>query len=539
MPGGAQAISRGGAVVARASDAMSLQHNPASLTELEGHHAHYGVDLEIDALCVRPYGYYGWGIVLPEERPGTPPNTDVRRSEFGDPASTAYGSRRLDYVCNSGQLSPVPQLAASFQVHDRVRLALGLVAPVLVTGAQWGGEDGTIAIGSDRARPTPTRYALVHQEVLFALQPSIGAAYRALPWLSFGLGFQVGMGALDNYQVMALRAGTSPSNDMMSKLHASDYFVPSVTLAAYANPGPHWRFGATFNWSEGIDGSGDLTFTTNYYHAGGVDDEFVAFQNAPVKVKRVKVPVPWTATLGARYSQPRPGAADSGDPFTRELWDVELDASLVGSGHVGPNVAEVASDFALEFRRANGDPQQSLDVKRSDLSQLRVDRHGLDVLILRLGGSWNVLPGLLQASAGTFFQSRGVEADYASVDNYGLARVGFGLGAKARLGPVEVMVAYSHVFQETLEVAPPPHEPRDQASDDPKRGFDQRIYQDGVLSEQPLRDPRAPSTSKADGVASARQTAVFESETVRARVVNAGRYTASFNVLSIAVTHRF
>ncbi len=30
----------------------------------------HGVDLEIDALCMHPYGYYGWGIVLPEERPG-------------------------------------------------------------------------------------------------------------------------------------------------------------------------------------------------------------------------------------------------------------------------------------------------------------------------------------------------------------------------------------------------------------------------------------------------------------------------------------
>jgi hypothetical protein len=108
MPGGAQAIARGGAVAARASDAMSLLHNPASLMELEGHQAHYGVDLEVDALCVHPYGYYGWGIVLPEARPGTPPNVDVRRSEFGDPASSAYGQRRLDYVCNSGQLSPVP-----------------------------------------------------------------------------------------------------------------------------------------------------------------------------------------------------------------------------------------------------------------------------------------------------------------------------------------------------------------------------------------------------------------------------------------------
>jgi hypothetical protein len=40
-------------------------------------------------------------------------------------------------------------------------------------------------------------------------------------------------------------------------------------------------------------------------------------------------------------------------------------------------------------------------------------------------------------------------------------------------------------------------------------------------------------------VASVRQAAVFESEDVRARVINAGRYVASFNIVSIAVTHQF
>ncbi|HTU59250.1 MAG TPA: hypothetical protein VMF89_12465, partial [Polyangiales bacterium] len=162
-----------------------------------------------------------------------------------------------------------------------------------------------------------------------------------------------------------------------------------------------------------------------------------------------------------------------------------------------------------------------------------------DVWALRLGGSWTALPGVLQASLGAFYQSRGVEAAYVAIDNYGLARIGFGLGARVRLGPIDVTAAYSHVFQETVQIAPPDHEPRDQASDDPTRGFDQRIYEDGVLSSAPLRDPRAPSPSDADGVASVRQGAVFESEDQRARVINAGKYTAGFNVFSLAVTHRF
>jgi|GEM_PF-6658370 len=539
MPGGAAAVGRGGAIAAKPVDAMTLLHNPAGLTALDGNQGHYGLDMQVDSLCMEPYGYYGWGITLPEMRAGTAPNLDVRRSEFGDPASRNYGRRPLDKVCNSGAIIPVPQLAASLRIHERVWLALGMVAPVLVTGSQWGGSDGTIAVG-DSARPTPTRYNVVRTDVKFAFNPTIGAAYKATDWLSLGLAFQVAMGSADAYQVMALRAGTSPSNDMMTKVNASDYFVPTLIFGVYAKPNKYLRIGGTFNWSEGIDGSGKLTFYTNHYHHGAVGDEFIPYENKPVKVDRVRAPAPISATLAVRYVQPLPGADEnSKDPLNSELFDVELDATYTGSGQVAPYRASVANDFELEFRRADNTPAEPLEVKAKSLSSLAADRHGLDVWALRLGGSWTALPGVLQASLGAFYQSRGVEAAYVAIDNYGLARIGFGLGARVRLGPVDLTAAYSHVFQETVQIAPPEHEPRDQASDDPTRGFDQRIYEDGVLTNGPVRDPRAPSPADADGVASVRQGAVFESEDQRARVINAGKYTAGFNVFSLAVTHRF
>jgi hypothetical protein len=91
-------------------------------------------------------------------------------------------------------------------------------------------------------------------------------------------------------------------------------------------------------------------------------------------------------------------------------------------------------------------------------------------------------------------------------------------------------------------VAPPDHEPRQAASDspdDPTRGFDQRIYEDGTLSTRPRRDPNAPTVEDADAVAAWQQPALLESAERRRRVVNAGRYTASFNVLSIGLAYRF
>ena len=64
MPGGARAVARAGATVAAPSDAMTLINNPAGLALLRDHQAYYGVDVAIDAFCVQPYGYYGWGVYL-------------------------------------------------------------------------------------------------------------------------------------------------------------------------------------------------------------------------------------------------------------------------------------------------------------------------------------------------------------------------------------------------------------------------------------------------------------------------------------------
>jgi hypothetical protein len=540
MPGGAQAVGRGGATAARPTDASTMLQNPAGLVDLPGNQAYYDLDTTFNSVCVQPYGYYGWGVYLPEDRPGTMPNPDAHRSEFGDPTSTAYGSRHLDTVCNSGLIAPTPQIAFALHITDRLAVAFGFVAPVFVSGTQFGGSDGTIEVEKGQARPTPTRYDLIRQEVKFALNPTVSAAYAVMPWLALGMTLQVTMaGGVNNYSVIALRAGTSPSSDMLARLNVSDYFIPSLTFAAYAKPTSRIRLAGTFTWSDGFDGYGDLTFTTGYYHRGAVGDELLPLENDPVKLKRVRVEIPWTATLAARYAQPRLGAPASTDVMTSEIWDVEADASYTANQSAGPNRVEIQNDFALEFRRANGAPQMPLTVKQEDLKELNVERHLIDFVALRLGASYNLLPGRLQLSAGGFFQTRSTDASYASIANYGLRRGGLGLGVVVRLGSVDLMAAYAHVFQEELDLAPPPHQPRTEATDDPKSGFDQRIYENGQLSDKPLTDPNAPAPSAANGVASGQQPAVLATGDIQSRVVNAGRYTASFNVLSIGLVHHF
>jgi hypothetical protein len=417
-------------------------------------------------------------------------------------------------------------------------VAFGFVAPTSVGGEQWGGKDGTIAT-SDGTRPTPTRYQAIYQTVPFGLDPTGAAAFRVLPWLSVGVTLQVLMASANNYSVTALRAGTSPANDMLTRVHASDYFMPALTLGVYAKPTRRLRFGATFNWSDGLDGHGYIQFTTNNYHQGAVGSELIPLQNDPVKLSRIVVKTPWVATLAARYAQPRIGAKDDGDLLSNELWDVEIDGTFTANSSVGADRVEIANDFVLEFRRADGTPQMPLAVKQSDLNGLSVARHGLDMYTVRVGSSWNPVPGRLQLSAGSFVQSRGVDPSYASIDDYAFRRLGLGLGFLVRVGSVDLMASYSHVFQETIDVAPPANEPRTAATDAPDSGFDQRVWNGNTLSSQPRTDPKAPPPGGGTATAKLAQGAVFDSDTLRARVINAGKYTSSFDVLSVGLGYRF
>lgn len=543
MPGGASAIGRAGAIAARPSNPLTMLHNPAGLSDLADDQVLVGFDMPFHDMCFDPYGYYGWGVYLPDDSAGAQANVDARRSEFGDPGSSAYGERGLDTICNSAPVAPIPQVGFSFKLTDKLSIGFGMVVPVIVTGQQYGGEDGTIQVGDDAARPTPTRYQLVRQEALFALAPMAGLSYAFTPAISVGLALQVTMGGAKNHSVMALNAGTSPAEDMFAVLKAEDYFMPSLTLAVHAKPVERLTVMGSFTWSEGLRGSGDMVFTTNTYHQGATGREFVPYQNDPIALRDVELDFPWLAMIGLRYARPLPGATPdkAGDPMTSEVWDIELDASYTFYPRSGSaSRANLGDDFVLEVRRADGSPQEPLEIDAEDAGNLDTETYNLDFFTVRLGGSYQPMPGLLSVSAGGFFETRSSQVEFASIENFGFARVGFGVGVQVRVGSVDLYGAYSHIFQEQVDIAPPPHEPREEADpDDPRSGFDQRINEDAGLSSEPRMDPDAPDAADADEVASWQQPGVFEGPDRRRRVVNAGLFTAGYDVLSLGLAYRF
>lgn len=537
MPGGAHAVGRGGAVAARPSNPTTVLQNPAGLTELEGDQLMLDFDTAFHDMCFTPYGYYGWGIYLPDSRSAQEVQ-DAKRSEFGDPTSNAYSGRHLDKVCNSAPIGPIPNTSFAYHLTDRLSLGFGFLAPVVVAGSQFGGKDGTIAAGSG-ARPTPTRYQLINAELMFGLSGNVALAYKIIPQLSVGVGLQVQSGSGRTNAVMARTAGTSPANDMYVSVAAHDYFMPALTFAVLAKPIPRVTLTGMFMWQDGLHGSGDVTFTTNTYHQGANGSEFVPLKNDPIDLKAVDVELPWSATFGARYAQPLPGATSS-DPLDSEIWDVEVDATYTFLPNRGRNNrVDVGEEIVLEVARANGVPQEPLRVEQQDIEQFSVDSHQKNSVAVRVGGTYNVMPSKLAVSAGGFWETRGVDPAYANIDAFAFGRVGVGLGLQLRFGSIDLSAGYAHIFSETLDVAPPAHQNREDATDDPTSGFDQRVYRDGVLSERPRRDPSAPAPGKGDATASFQQPAVFDTADLPRRVVNAGKYTAHFDVVSVAFAYRF
>ena len=543
LPPGPRSVARGGAVAARPEDPMALLHNPAGLAFLSGSHAIVGVDTPFHRMCVQPYGYYGWGIY------------GAGSSEFGDPLAldnpnmptlgATYATTPLGPVCNSARVVPIPQLAVTTKLTDDIAIGGGLVAPLVVAGQQYGGIDGTQQTPYG-PRPTPTRYSIIGQDADFALAPSLGGAYRVLPGLSVGINVQIAMLKANNTMVQNNFGGTQPSTDWLVKVKAQDFFTPSVTLAVHARPRPQWNFMGAFRWVDDFRGTGELTYETNTFHRGATAGP-VPYQNPPVKLSDVVVRLPWQLTAGARYAELLSDAGcepGPGDPMDTELWDVELNLGYSLNRRASHTSASIGQDVTVVTRTAGGGAGSNT-VRLQDLSAFNIDHHLKDSATVRLGGSYSVLPRKMAVHAGGFYESRGVEPAYADIDSFAFQRIGLGLGVVVRLGQFDLQGGYGHIFSETLDVAPPPHQPVDDAvPGNPRSGFDKRVggtvapngsREGGVV----LDDPRAPTPANADAVAAKTQQSAVVTRYQPNRVINAGQYTARFDVVSVGVVYHF
>lgn len=545
---GTVGLGRGGATTARADDPLVLMNNPAGLAELQGDQLLLSLTYVDARTCFEPAGTYGWGAYLggsPFEL--TDPDTgEVQRFNIGQleligPREQAYYLDPLDTVCGNAARTPLPQVAWGSRINDRLGVGFGFVFPSAMPSAQWAeGPDGVIHGDDGELRAAPSRYMQVGAGNL-ALFPSVGVGYRITDMLRVGLMLQWGVVSVDISTMIAQGGGTSPHHDMLARVRAEDYFVPAATASIHLVPHDAWDIVLAYKYQAGVDASGHIELTTGLYlPKNDAPDSVVRHTQDNLKLQSVRQEMPDKLSLGVRFADRLVGRTrDDGnapydptrgvvirDPLQDERWDLELDVDYTFTSEVQEMVAVPAPGQYPVIAARNGDTRELVD---TPVPVTRIPRQWSDQVAIKLGGTYNPLPGRLGISGGVHYETRGVDPRYMSVDFWPLQRLGLHTGLIVRVAEqIDVSLSYAHIFQETLVVRPPPH------GDRVDGGFDKRVgTQVELTDELPVIEEEPQGAS--DGEAALAQNLARTAQGAPAWISNAGTYRSGYDIVSLGL----
>ena len=430
---GSEAIGRGGAWVARASDPIALARNPAGLAG-QAQRISVGEDLPFARRCF----------------------TRVKAANDTTVDGVAPGAS-YPRVCDDAGVIPVGYVAMTFPVTPRFAIGAGVVTPTGVARASWP----SFADG----RPAPQRYLLVESTALMAI-PTIGAAYEIASRVRLGASFGWGLAWVRSSGAGAgLRQdGMSPEDDdTRVTIVAKDLFVPRATIGAQAGLGANVEVGARLMVSAPIDARGDARTEVGAFSARAASGDGSAIAHGDTSARdcgqpggsacgdggnaRLTIPLPMQASAGMRVRVPRRGAdpARAREPIESELGDVEVDLSWTQSSAIDGYAVRFPSDAtgsgAIPVPGTAG-------VLPPDATS---ERRFHDVFGVRVGGDANVIPGVLAIRGGAFVESRAGEPGFVGLETFAGTRVGLSAGATVRIadvrgGAFDLSVGFVHMF---------------------------------------------------------------------------------------------
>ncbi|WP_437966441.1 hypothetical protein WMF04_43720 [Sorangium sp. So ce260] len=439
-------LGRGGAWVARADDPLAAYFNPAGLAAQRSS-AHGGVHFIQLAQCFTRLG--------PDGQPVPPSYTTAI------PGPGSEGGPDPE-VCAEGGLFPNPQIAATLRVSDALAVGVAVLGPHGVGERTWPESLAyTHPSFGEMTQPSPQRYLLTSLDALMVM-PTLSVGFTPAEGISLGAGFIWGMAVVDfvNFAEATSAAGGDDFNahgDLRTRAKADDLFIPGFVLGARWAAAAHLDLGAWFKWQDAVRAKTDLTIESRYWTPAGVKDEDPCEGEPPgcnVTEERnagdLRMRIPMEAKLGLRYHRPRAGAARPAqtsaaeprvrDPMVDDLFDVELDFTWANNSAVD----------AIEVRLREGIPVRGTVVGTVP-PNADVPHRWRDVLGVRLGGDFVVLPNLLALRAGGFFEQKGQDDADLNLDFHLGYRVGVGAGVTARVGPVDISAAFQHTFFGALD----------------------------------------------------------------------------------------
>ena len=551
---GSEQMARGGAWVARASDPLATMFNPAGLAGQPSR-----VTLQNSTIF--------------EHTCFT--RIKAASDTTNDPLAGPGGV--YPRACNDISPTINPQLGATLKLTER--LGLGL----LVIGPSSGGEKtfpDFIPDGNGQLQAAPGRYLLIQQKGI-VLFPTIGIGYEVTDNLRIGASFSWGFARLNLASATtSLNAdSTTPAgNDTRARIQVKDYFIPGFTLGTIWSATPNLDIAGWYKWSDAIRATGDAGTEANFYtkqNASGdstkvrygdtIFDDCGAGTTAAIANKpcgsgdngHVRFVIPMEAKLGFRFHKPRsmPVAEAAPPPVAPEpampaegppagdlvAAPAPVPAAVAASSHVRDPLATDVFDIEADLTWANNSAADTIQIRfpgdatgkgvlpvagvaGGEIPPNADQKRGFkDVIGVRVGGDYNVIPDKLALRAGTFFETSALEAQYQNIDFAASSRFGLALGATYRVrfwgfkddktSALEFMLGYGHIF----------------------------------FAEQSRTDPNASgspalagtSCNKINPVAGT-QTCEDGSQRYRSKwPVNLGTITNSVNVINAGVAYRF
>jgi len=554
--GGTRNFGRGGAGFTRADDPTVMIRNPALLADLWEDMAYGGVYVLFPHSCFQATGNYGWGSAGPDvanfgEGPVLvyPPNAKT-------PDGTALpnvAAEPYPNVCFTGPRGVLPNVALTMKLLPNLGVGLGFFPPDTAALPQWGNRDGTVDTPNG-LRPSPTRWFRAHQNIsYFSALGAVG--YRPLDWLRVGFGFQWALVAYNTVQFTRFSTTRTTSNDVRVDVAGRDLFIPGLIGSVHATPLENLDIALGFMWSDRVKSRAKLDITTGnfgysapypYIDADGASQ--IASGLVPTRsenrIGEADAPPVWVPQLsfGIRYAQRlfprvktenwREAQKAAGrhvqDSMSSERWDIEFNAVVYFNG--ANNYSRfVSANERVATQSVNPDGTLGLPLM-SFLGQciggssgpctareVPTYIHGKTQYSFRLGGEYNVLPGVLSVRGGVSYETDGYDPEYLNVTTYQLGRTGLHVGVTWRIAlKTDVSIAYAHFFQKDVALTVNPARPF--TTDDPER------Y--NVV------------TGKNDGVA---KFAIPDStDTVEGPLYgNAGRFFYHLDIVSVAVAQHF
>lgn len=557
---GARALARGGAVHAKADNPLVLRFDPAGLAELRGGMLNGSMNLGLHDACYDAYGFYGWGIYYPRggaDLPGPDGKTELSIDllEPMDGNSYPYHDEPLPEVCMDQALAFIPNGAASIRVSEDLGIGFGLIFPSAMPNGRWGDTNGLIRNSDGDLRPSPARHMMTGNGTT-GIFPTIGAGYRLLDWLLVGANFQWGLIWADVQRNTPTSPGNNPADDLPTRVIGQDLFVPSVTASVHAIPTDSIDVVAMFRWQDDVLMQNPSAFVTS----GVFNDDQQVLPNQELQFDSIFQPMPWAATVAFRYADrllARPtgtgwGEAESGeirDPMHDERWDVELDVQYQFNARVDQTSAYpkdtcqpgVQGSCQFITLQGVGGAEPSLIKFPQDLQKdgIFYPRGWKDQVSLRLGGSYNIVPGRFSVHAGAHWENRGINPAYMTPDVWPLERVGLHGGLTYRWRSLDFTLAYGKIWQKTLTVGSPPNGIEEFNSETGVRQLDKRVGYSATRGDpRPVReDPSEPD--KVDGIANWKQVTATIDPNAPAFVVNQGKYSSSLDLLAVEITAHF